>query len=165
MRDDTEELGSLSQSSRKETLKSARNTMYIVGVLTVLVNLGIALFAKGLVDSQFEKEIRELQAQGMQLDNQKVEELKKDALFQTQVVSGAFAVTGIIFIAMGAMIHVAPVPITVTALVLYIGCWGISALMDPSMLAKGIILKIIIIVALIKGVQAAIAYQREAAME
>ena len=54
-----------------------------------------------------------------------------------------------------------PVPITVTSLILYIGAAIVFGVIDPSTLARGIIVKIIIVVCLAKSIQAAVAYQRE----
>ena len=54
-----------------------------------------------------------------------------------------------------------PVPCTITGLVLYLGANAAFGLMDPTSLARGLIVKIVIIVALFKAVQAAIAYQKE----
>ena len=54
-----------------------------------------------------------------------------------------------------------PVPITVTAFVLYVGSAVVMALLDPEQIGRGLIMKVIIVFALVKAIQAAVAYQRE----
>jgi hypothetical protein len=68
---------------------------------------------------------------------------------------------GVIFIILGVMVKSYPVPMTITGLVLYVLANAIFGLLDPAMLLQGVIIKIIVVVALIKAVQAALAYQRE----
>ncbi len=55
-----------------------------------------------------------------------------------------------------------PVPATVLGLVLYVGCAAVFGYLDPTTLAMGWLVKIIIVVALAKAIQSAVAYQREA---
>lgn len=136
---ESDELGSLAQSGRKQHLKSARTTMYVIGVLTILANVGLALFAANAAGVAPEQ-ARALQISGF-----------------------AFAGLGVVFIVLGVMIYSAPVACTVLALILYIGGWAVSGIGNPAMLANGLIIKIVIVVYLVKAIQAAIAYQREEA--
>lgn len=162
---DDDDLGSLAQSSRKTELKKARTTMYVIGVLTLVVNLGLAFFAQNLVDSQFNEERQKLEQQGLQIDQQQFDEIKAQSITATRIAAFGFAAVGVAFLLIGVFIEAAPVPLTVLGLVLYIGGAAISAIADPSTLMKGLIIKIIIVVALVRAVQAALAYQREAEME
>ena len=53
------------------------------------------------------------------------------------------------------------VAVTVSALVIYVGSAIVFGILEPESLARGLIIKIIIIVALAKAIQTAAAYQRE----
>ena len=74
---------------------------------------------------------------------------------------GALIGLGVLYIVMGMFVKQYPVPLTIAALVLYIGSAAVFAILDPATLASGIIVKILIIVGLAKAVQAALAYERE----
>ena len=158
-----EGLGSLAQSARKSHLGSARMTLFAIGILTIVANLLVMAAAQTLVEKQFADEVQQLQQQGQELDMQIVEDLKQTQIRSAQLVAAGFAGVGVIFLFLGALIYKYPVPCTVLALVLYIAGQAISGLFDPSMLAKGLVVKIIFIVALVKAMQAALAYRREQA--
>lgn len=161
MSDAGDGLGSLAQSARKGHLKTARGIMFFVGVLTLLINGGLLLGAESMVESEINQEVRKLQAQGMEFDPAELAKLKESAVRETQLVSGAAAGIGVIFCVLGALVYKIPVPATVLALVLYVGAAAVFGMLDPSTLAKGLIVKIIIVVALVKAVNSAIAYERE----
>lgn len=154
-------LGKLAQSARSHQLGSARVTMYVIGFLTIAVNLTFAIFARSMVDSQFATEVKKLQAQGMQLDMQKIEELKAESVLATQISGGGFVALGVVFIILGMLVYRYPVPCTVLAMVLYLAGQAMTALADPQMLVNGFVIKIIIIVALAKAIQTATAYRRD----
>ena len=154
-------LGSLAQAARTNQLKSARSILIAIGVLTLLVNGGLAIFARSLVDAQFDKEVQELNRKGMVIDPVKLADLKESSVRTTQLASVGFAALGGVFIAFGLLVYRYPVPITVSALALYLAGAAINAAFDPTTLVQGIILKIIVIVALAKAIKSAIAYQRE----
>jgi hypothetical protein len=127
-------LGSLAQASRGQQLKSARTTLIAIGALTVVVNLIFMV----LLPAQL-----------------------PIAMGFAMSIQGVFVVLGAVFIVCGLLVKQFPVASTLTALVLYIVSALAMAALDPTMLARGIIIKIIIVVALVKAVQAAFAYQRE----
>ena len=159
--DDLPELGSLGQSARSKHLKSAKITMFVVGILTLLMNGFVALRAESVVDDAIKKELQNVPAG--QIDQAKLEELKKQAITTTQLVSAGFCLVGVAYLVLGALVYRAPVATTATALVLYIGGWAVSGLFDPSMLVKGIILKVLIIGLMVRALKAAIEYQKETA--
>ncbi len=159
-----DDLGSLAQSGRKVELKKARTTLYVIGVLTLVVNIGVAMLADSLVTSNLNKERDQLRQQGMEVDQAAFDQAKEQAVTATQLAAFGFAGLGVAFLVIGACLQMAPLPLAILALILYLGGVAISAMADPTTLAQGIIVKIIIIVALVKAVQTASAYQREAAM-
>jgi hypothetical protein len=152
-------LGSLAQSARSKHLKTAKVTLIAVGVLTILGNVVFAVAAESMVQQAIDKELRGVPAG--QIDQEVVAELKKQAVTTTRLVSGAFVAVGVVFIFLGLFVSRAPVACTATGLVLYLAGWAITGVLDPSMIFKGALLKVIIIVALVKALKAAIAFQKE----
>ena len=155
-------LGNLAQSARGKELKSARVIMFVVGALSVAVNLFIFSAAASSVQDEIDKEVAKL-GPGMVVDQEKVAQLKSQAVGATRLISGAGVVLGLVFIACGLLVPGHPVPATITALALYLGSTAIFGLINPASITSGLIVKIFIVVGLFKAVQAAIAYQKELA--
>lgn len=162
---DNEGLGSLAQAARSKQLNSARTILLVVGFLTVLVNGIFVFMAESMVDRQFDSELADLRRQGIEVDNDKVEELRAESIQSTKLINGVGLAIGVAFIVLGLKVKQYPVPMTITGLVLYLGSAAVFGLMDPTTLAKGFIIKILIIVGLFKAVQSAIAYEKEAKNE
>jgi len=146
-------LGSLAQSARVKNLNTARWVMIAVGVLTIAVN-GFLLFTAR------EQLMNEVRKNNMVIVDQA--EFDKSVAF-ARLIFVVPIVLGVIFIVLGILVKKYPVPMTITGLVLYILSTLAFAALNPMSLAQGFIIKIIIIVALVKAVQAAMAYQRESA--
>ena len=98
-------------------------------------------------------EVDKLRNQGMVIDQERVQ-------FNYLLIGGALAV-GVLFVIFGFLVKAYPVPITITALVLYVGATIIFGIISPETLAAGAIIKIIIVVAMIKAIQAGIEYNKE----
>jgi hypothetical protein len=155
------ELGNLAQSARTKQLKTARGILYFVGVLTVVVNAALVYFAENLVDSEIKKELANVRGQGIAIDQDAVDDFRAQAVRSLQVANGIGVFLGFIFIACGALVYKYPVPATITSLVLYIGAAAVYGVIDPTTLAKGLLVKILIVVALFKAVQSALAFESE----
>lgn len=149
----TSQLGSLAQSAREKSLRNARTYLIVIGLITAVVNA----FMVYRMPEEVHQEVAKLQAKGHLIDRQAVEA----AVRAGQVMAGAFVLLGIVFVALGITVKSYPVPITITAFVLYVGAAVVMALLDPETLARGLIIKIIVVIALLKSIQAAVAYQRE----
>lgn len=156
------ELGSLAQSARVGHLRSARITLFIVGGLTLLVNGFMFINASAEVDAEINKQIQAA-GPGAMVNQAELAVIKKQAINQIQVIYGGAAALGLAFILLGIFIYVAPVPIVVTGLILYIAGNAIFALIDPANLGRGIVMKALVVILMAKAVQAAIAYQKETA--
>ncbi len=78
-----------------------------------------------------------------------------------QLVTGGAAAIGVVFIVLGALVYKFPVPCTVAGLVLYILSALVFAVLDPTSIVRGVIIKVIIVVGLFKSMQSAFAYQAE----
>lgn len=154
-------LGNLAQAARTKQLKTARGVLYFVGILTLLVNVGFCVFAENLVDAQIDQELAGLRSEGVEIDQAALAEFRAGAIRGIRIANGIGAVLGVVFIACGALVYKYPVPATILSLVLYIGSAAAFGALDPSTLARGWFIKIIIVVALFKAVQAALAYENE----
>jgi hypothetical protein len=148
-------LGSLAQSARLKHLNAARWTLIVIGVLTILVN-GFLLF------SAREELVGELRKQKIDMANVNRNEFD-NVLLLVRLIYIIGITLGAIFIVLGLLVKVYPVPITIIALVLYIVAAVGFGVLNPQSLRQGWIIKIIIVVALAKAIQAAFAYQRELA--
>jgi hypothetical protein len=118
-----------------------------------------------MVIEAFQKEVGQ---QNMGLPE--VQEHIKQATLMAQVIQGGFAFVGLIFLVLAALIYKAPVVCTTMGLVLYLVGWAVPVALSAiggdmeeagRSLASGILIKIIIIVALVRAIQSAVAYQNE----
>ncbi len=145
------QLGSLAQSARMKHMNQAKWTLIIIGVLTALLN--------GFMLAQSQKEVDDLIRAG-QLG-------AADAgtvLGLVRVIYGGALALGVVFIILGALVNRFPVPTTIAGLVLYLASTALFMLLDPSSIAKGIVIKVIIIYGLVRAVNAAIAYKKESSL-
>src|SRR5712691_4502338 len=149
-------MGNLAQSARGGTLKSARGIMLFVGIMSALAN---AFFYS---QEEIDKELKKL-GPGFVVDQAKLSELKGQAVRATRLINGGGVMLGLVFIACAALVQRHPVPVTITALALYLGGNAIFGFINPASLAAGFVVKIFIVIGLFKAVQAAIAYQKELA--
>jgi len=154
------QLGNLAQKARTKKFKEAKGILVAVGVLTILANVLFIFLAPGQIDSEIKKEIGKL-GPGMVVDQQVLAQVKAEALRTVYLYNGVGIGLGVIFIVLGMSVQTAPVPITATGLVLYLGATAVYGFLDHETLMKGIIIKAIIVVMLVKALQAAIAYQSE----
>jgi hypothetical protein len=158
-------LGSLAQSARSKQLRQARIILIVIGVLLAAVHIAEMFGLRSQMKAAIDQEVQKVRARGQQVDPVRVQELE-DRAVRVGIAVDVFVVgLGVLFVIFGIMIYKYPVPITITGLVLYVGLQAITAVLDPTFLVKGIIVKIIIVVALIKAVQAAVAAKREAEAE
>jgi hypothetical protein len=152
--------GSLAQSARLKQLNVARGIMYAVGILTIVINLGQMAMIDSLVNDAIDKQVAEVTRQGRVVDPIKVGEVKASAKCVTQLVAIGLIGIGILYLVFGAIIKKYPVPVTIAGLVIYVGTAVIFAILSPETLAQGLIIKAIVVVALVKALQAALAYQK-----
>lgn len=154
-------LGSLSQDARSKELRNARGIMFLVGGLTIALNIFGYVMAEDTVNSAITEEIRKVESQGMVVDQAAVAQIRESAVRAALLVSSVMIAVGGLFIVLGATIYKKPVLITIAALAIYVGSTAVFGFLDPATLGNGIILKVVVIVGLAKAVQAAIAYERE----
>jgi hypothetical protein len=153
-------LGSLAQSAQQKQLNTARWILIGVGILTVLVNLAFFALIESQVDDLIKQQVNSLHQQGLQEDPVLLAKYRTRVIQIAQLLQGGAAAIGVVFIILGLMVKKYPVPSTIIGLVLYIGGNALFGYMDPETLAKGWLIKIIVVVVLIKSIKAAIAYKR-----
>lgn len=160
-----EELGSLAQSARKTSLGSARGIMIFIGIFQILGNIAFILLTEKMVIDAVQKEVGQ---QNMGLPE--VQDHIKQATLMAQVIQGGFVCVGVLFLILAALIYKAPVVCTTMGLVLVLVAWAVPVALTAiggdleeagRFLVNGIIIKIIIILALVRAIQSAVAYQNE----
>lgn len=160
-------MGSLAQEARKKQLATARWIMIVIGVLQLGAGLVFVLNARQFVKAEFDKQVAQLQGQGMQVDQEELKKLEDSATSQTQLLNMGGVLGGISLIALGILVYRYPVVCTVTGLVLYIGLYALFGYLtymetgDGSVFYRGGLFRILIIVAMFKAIQAALAYEKE----
>ncbi|MCA9176730.1 MAG: hypothetical protein KDB14_19715 [Planctomycetales bacterium] len=150
----------LAQGARRKQLRTAKSILIGIGVLSVIINGVVAVNAEAGVDRAIEKELADVRMQGLAINEDALEVARQQAVKVTRLVAGAFALVGVAYIVMGVILDVNPVAITISGLVIYIGSMAVTAVLDPSMLLRGLVVKGFIIAMLFKSIQAAIEYQR-----
>jgi hypothetical protein len=153
-------LGSLAKSARGKQLRQARTILFVVGVLQIITPVIFMALAPQMIHKEIEAEVTKIGGPG-RVDPAVLKQAEETALRINYLVNGGFILLGILFIVFGFIIYQYPVPVTVTSLVLFIGANLGVALLEPESLARGIIVKVIFVVALVKAVQAAVADRRE----
>jgi hypothetical protein len=152
---DLPRLGSLAQEARNKHLKQARTTLLVVGILIIIAHIAMYFIEM----NQLPAEIQKVNPGATPAQIKQMEALAQPILLL--IYGGVIAVGGA-FILLSFFVLKYPVPITATALALFIGLQVVAALIDPKNLASGWLIKIIVIVALVKALQAGIASQKEA---
>lgn len=142
-------LGSLAQAARLNQLKSARAILIFVGVLWILINGLAGLWAPTIVDKEL--------AAGVEVPGLMREQLIRAVQLYSVICVGI----GVIYVILGVSVPKYPVPITITALVLFLGCWAVFGMLDPANFVSAWLFKILIVAGLVKAVQAAIAFEKE----
>jgi hypothetical protein len=147
----SDELGSLAQSARHSSLKQARIILMVAGIW--LIGNGLLML------SNLDNEVRDFQRENRGLI------LPEEVIRTARLMYYGLVGLGVVFLILAAAVPAAPLVTTVTGLVLYLGLNAVITVMDPVNLVRGLIIKIIIVIGLVKAVQAAAAYEREGKAE
>ncbi len=142
--DDLPRLGSLAQSARNKHLKQARNTLLVVGILMTVIQAVMYFVELGQIEKA---------GAGVNLD---------EARMILMLFHGGAIAIGILFIVLSFFVEKYPVAITVVALTVFVAEQIVFIVVDVENIYRGIILKIIVVVALVKALQAGLAAQKDA---
>jgi hypothetical protein len=153
-------LGSLAQSARAKELRSARVIFILIGVLTLIgfaINIGTLEMQ---VDMAIKAEMKSQNLSESDVDPQSVAAARQAIKRVAYLIIGGMAAMAVVYFVLAALVSRHPIPVTVSGLVIFLASAAIFAVIDPTTLVQGIIIKILIIIGLIKAVSAAIAYQK-----
>ena len=153
-------LGSLAQSAHGKELKQARNILIIIGVLTFALNGFMLANAQKEVDDAVRVELQKA-GPGAIVDP----DAKQAILTMVYAIYGGAMALGAVFIFLGVIIKKFPLPITILSLVLYLAGTAVFAVLNWTTLLSGIIFKVFVVIALVRAIKAAKAYQDEVADE
>jgi hypothetical protein len=154
--DELPKLSSLAQAARSSQLKQIRGTLIAIGIFILIFNVIDAVTAPGQVREGIAK-------QGGNAPG--APDVATFTLVFIYTVLGLYSLVGVLFIILGALVHRFPVPITLTAFIVYtltsIVCiLFLVASLQPAAIV-GIIFRIVFIIALGRAVYTAFQYQRE----
>lgn len=158
---------SLAQGARTQELKKAKGILWLVGILTIAVNAFMFFNAKNEFETAANAELAKngtsLSAMQALPAAQRAEfdQVYTDAFAKLRLIYGAGIALGVIFIVCALFVEKKPVASTVTGLVLYLGSMAAMLAIDPPSIAKGIIIKIFIVIGLVSSVKAALAIEKE----
>jgi hypothetical protein len=140
-------LGSLTQAARGKQLNVARNILLAIGILT-------------LPDQMHKSIQQEVANSGGQVDPAAVMKAEQELLLTNYALQGGFLALGVLFIIFGLLVKRFPVPITIAALVCYVGAHLVALALNPAAAGAEMIVKIAIVLALVGAIQSAFAYER-----
>ncbi|MBI5367413.1 MAG: hypothetical protein HZA54_10290 [Planctomycetes bacterium] len=137
----------------------------MVGILTLVGNGFFLFMARQNVHAQLVKEVAAVRARGMVVDEDKVAQLEKSAVQRVQTMTGGAGLVGVVFLVLAFLVRRYPVGATAVGLALYLLSTAAFAALDLEPLAKGelgkgALVKVLIVLALIKALQAGIATRR-----
>lgn len=142
-------------------IRSGRRTILTCAVLFTIGTVAIWFILNGMLEKQ-QKEVNGAKGNPM-YDQEKVAEAQKqlDRLPGTiKLITAGNAVLALSFYGLWWWAKSRPLPATLSALILFIAVHMLNVAIDPSTLAQGILIKILILVALIGAVNAAQKYQK-----
>lgn len=146
-----------SRAPQLKELKNARWTLIILGI----IYCGVILFQWNSAQKEIDAADASLKAQGSSLEEALAE--NPEAASQVRlgkILVGVGCSVAVAFVVLGFLVYRFPVGAPLTGLILY-GLDQISgAVMDPSSIAKGVIIKIIIVACLIRAVKAGLNWKR-----
>jgi uncharacterized membrane protein len=149
------------KQSYQGKIRSGRRTIMSCAVLFTLGTVAIYF----LLTSQIDKQRKEVAAAkgNSRFDQEKVAAAEKEldaAQGRTVFVTAAHGVLALAYYALWWWAKTRPLPATLSALILFIAVQMLNIALDPESLAKGILIKILILAALISAVNAAQKYQK-----
>jgi hypothetical protein len=153
-------LGSLAQSARSGQLIQAKRLLIGVGLIMAVLNFGMMFTVRAQIATAIDTQ---LQARGGRAaaDPVQLRQIEEGLVILGYCLQAIPVALGLLFIGFGLIVNRFPVPITIISLVLFVSFILLTAVLDPTTLIQGIVLKIIFIAGIFKAIQAAFAYERE----
>jgi hypothetical protein len=164
------DIGHPAQWDRRKELKFAKGILVVVGGWAILTSLLALVKFRADIDTElgkrFDREIAKQEretgivfAPGMKA--QWIAENRPAALRYLNFFYGSGIALGVVFVVLGLGIHLAPVPITAAAFVLYLVAQAIYVYIGFQALLRGaIVIKVFTTLAMLLALLAAMAYRR-----
>jgi len=157
-------LGSLAQAARAKHLKTLRIVLVLVGLLYV----GFSIFMLATLKEQVNRIIQAEVAKGgagFRPDPVAVREAEEYLIRINTLMQAGQLALGVLYLVFAFLVGAYPLPIAIISLVLFVAANAIFIVIEPSNIYRGLILKAIVLIAMVKALQAALAYQKERAAE
>jgi hypothetical protein len=154
---DLPKLGSLAQAARHKHLKQARNTLLTVGVLIIIFQTVFFFVEMGKI----QEEVRKVGPPGNPADAANLKNWEATNQAFLILFHGSAVTLGIIFVVLAFLVEAYPVPTTAVALGLFLTLQIAFMVANPLNIVSGWWIKIVVVVALVKALQAGIAAQNE----
>ena len=157
--------GSFAYSQRKKNfqaaLREARMILILMGTAIAFVSV-VVHYTQW--DQKWDERVRNEQsklAPGTYFDPAELAKAREEHFHE--VVIGVAIIVGVGFtlVILGLTMPMAPLPIAISALAIYVGYHAIQGVMDPKTIYTGLIWKFIVISGLAKAILAAQAYQAD----
>ncbi len=126
------------QGAAAGSLGVAQGTLIFVGILTIALN--------SFLYFNSENEVQQVMNSGDVA-------MSQEALLRfVRIFYGSFIAVGVVLMMLGALIYQFPLFCPLAGLIIYILAMIISAVIDPFSLVKGVIIKVLVVIALVKAV-------------
>jgi hypothetical protein len=153
-------MASLSQAARKRQLRIARNILIFLGVVKIVISSYFFSAIDAKVNENVQQQVQQALRRGKVLNKEEIAQAAQRAKYIERIIWGVAGILGGVFVFFGLMVKQYPVPITVLSLLLYLLATAIFGIIEPLSLMEVLFFKIFAVFALIRSVQAAIAYKR-----
>lgn len=163
IQDSEEELGSLSQSARLESLRAARVTLFVLGFLhlgTAVLLYSVSDFTADIFLKEQMDEVKQILGPDGKIDESIIYKQRQSIYPLIYITSIIISCMSGAFLFLGCLVYKFPIASTTIALVFYVGITLIGIISDPAMACRGMFLNITILVFLWRGVRAAFEYER-----
>src|SRR5262249_33196390 len=148
-------LGSLAQAARGKHLKQIRGILVAIGILTIIANIAIIFVNENQAKEAIQRGVNRAVVE---------QELRTIQLFNYLMVG-----VGVLYVMFAFIVHLYPVAVTITALVIYAGLPIVAiismAQVNPGAVGSGLWIRILIIVALAGSIKTAVEYEKERRQE
>ncbi len=163
----THTFANLVTDERTKSLKTAQRWLWVVGALTLVVQLYLFSQAGAEVRTNCDAELAKTGASIAEILARPAEERAEfEAALQQDIntvrlIYGAGIALGVTFLGCGFMMLRKPLAASITALSLYLASIAGMAALNPATLIQGILMKALVIIALVSAVKAALAASRD----
>lgn len=152
-------LGSLATQQHQQHIKSARGIIMFVAIVT-LIFAAYQWYTLSDIIQKFETDLAKLRNDPTMIVDENVVKQNRDIFATAKMQVFGIAITGFIFFGIFFWVPHNPFAACLTALIIYVASHLVDAVLDPTSLQRGIIIKILFVIALTQGVKSGLAYKR-----